>query len=271
MCKNTCVQSFVHFLAVIVFITYLVPILTPSVGVSLAQNALFSIEIPSLSAGSYADIEVISLIGIYQIDTGVDTTAKQWADLEDLHCTDSWISCTDLHFLRLFLFSATGLSLLSIILSCCHCFKMFGFSSFLLIICVGGTIAASTKITSDVAHKIHNENDALSFVCETSGLGSGLACLTDYWMDIFARSEGRAVHVPSGGWKFTLSESGVSIYISSLLVGVCASSAFVLISAAFLFVWFFFQALCCCCCCRKENEYEEYLNHVEGHSSINRV
>jgi len=269
MCKEqSFVQSFAHLLAVTVFITYVVPIASPTVGVDLAQNALFSIDIPKFTYLAHKDIHVVSMIGVHQIDTGLVVDTHQWADLQDIHCTEDWISCTDLHLLHLFLYSALLLSLTSIVFSCCKFYKLFAFSSFLLIVCVVGTVLASTKITSDVAHKIHDENDALTFVCETSGFDSSSACIFNYAKMVFDETSDQKMPVPSG-WQFKLSESGVSIYASGLLIGLCASSAFVCISSIALFIWFFFRALCCCCCCMKKRhgEYDQFLN--EG--SINRL
>jgi len=274
MCKEyKCVQSFVHFLAVIIFITYTIPILSPGVGVSLTQNALFSIDIPTYTTSDGEVMQVVSLIGLHQIDTGVHIPSRQWADLEDIHCTDDWIPCRELHSLHVFLYGAVGLSLLSIIFSCCHQYKCFGLTSFVLIICVTGTVLVSTKMTADVAHKIHNESDALSFVCETSGLDSGVMCVIDFAKMVYHQTDSnRRVPQPSG-MKFELDESGVSIYVSEILIALCASSAFVVISGAVLFIWFFLRALCCCCCscCFKDNEHGEYQNFNEGEGSINRV
>lgn len=270
MCKeHKCVQSFIHFLAVTIFFTYAVTILSPSVGFSLSQNNLFSIDIPSFSEGQFNDIRVISMIGLYQIDNGlIVEESNQWTDLQDIHCTDDWIPCTHLHVLRIALYAAVGLSVMCVLFSCCQCHKLFGFTSFLLIICVTGTVLVSTKITSGVADNIHSEEDALTFVCETSGL--------DYLTKmVFDEDVNHKVAQPSG-WKYTLGESGVSIYVSGLLISLCVSSAFVVVSGVVLFVWFFFRALCCCCCpcCSKKSEAPSevrFIPYEELEPSVNRV
>lgn len=259
MCKNGCVQSYVHFLAVLIMISFCLPLLPPKLGVKLEQNALFSLDIPVWNFKEIGDVKVQSEVGIYQMNTGLIYGAHQTTSLHDLTCTDDWIACTDLQILRFCLYFSLGFSVLCVITSCCQCYKLFGVNAVLLIIAVAGAMVTATKITSEVAQDIHGQIDAYSFICETSGFESGFGCIATMLHKETSQS------IPTiTGLEFDLS-SGIKIYVSYALLGLCASSAILIISAAVLFVMYFLTGIICCGCCRRRREdYVEFgsVNNV---------
>lgn len=263
MCKNGCVQSYIHFLAVLIMITFCLPLLPPKLGVKLEQNALFSLDIPDYNLKAIGDVKVQSEVGIYQVNTGLILGAQQTTSLQDLTCTDDWIACTDLQILRFCLYFSLGFSVLCVITSCCQCYKFFGVNAVFLIIAVAGAMVTATKITSGVAQEIHSEVDALSFVCETSGFESGVSCIANFAKEMIHKETSHSIPTISG-LEFDLS-NGIKIYVSYALLGLCASSAILIISAAVLFVMYFLTGIICCGCCRRRREdYVEFgsVNNV---------